>query len=88
MATTKTTTRKKLVFSTAVFITSTAIGAIPASAWSDQEKRDAYLNSGEFTNCDLKRLVFDQGYGSIETVKIAIGENVLEGLTKYTKKRW
>lgn len=43
MVKTKQTTRDKLVFSTAAFIASTAIGAVPASAWTEQEKRDAPL---------------------------------------------
>lgn len=87
MAVTKTIARKKLVFSTAAFIASTAIGAIPANAWTEQEKRDAYLNSEEFTECDLKRMAYDLGYGSYEIVKISIGEDILDGLTDHAKRK-
>ena len=82
----KPTTRKKLIYSTAAFIASTAIGAVPASAWTDEEARDAYQQSGEFTNCDIKRILADRGYGSDDSVKISIGENILDVSTEYAKE--
>lgn len=88
MQSTKTTTRKKLVFSTAAFIASTAIGEVPASAdWTEQDKRYAYTNSEEFTHCDLKRMVFQLEFDSYDTVKIRIGEDILEGNIKYAKSK-
>lgn len=90
MRTIKPTNRKKLVFSTAAFIASTAIGSVPVSAWTGQEKRAAYLNSGEFTNCDLKRLVQDHknsGYGnSYDEVMFRIGRDILVGNTQGAKR--
>lgn len=77
-------TRKKLIYSTAAFIASTAIGSIPASAWTEQEKRDAYINSGEFTNCDLRRMLFGE-YDTFDRVKIRIGKQILQGFTKGAK---
>jgi len=90
MTKTKQTTRKKLIYSTAAFIASTAIGSIPASAWTEQEARGAFEQSSEFTDCDLNRLVADKWLGSYKNttdrVKIRIGEYILDGITEAAKR--
>ena len=68
----------KLLVTSAAFATTTAMGALPASAASEDAAIDAFYRGNEFTFCDLKYLQNMWGKSNFEA-KVFAGEKILAG---------
>lgn len=70
--------RRKLLVTSAAFATTTAMGALPSNAASDDAAIDAFYSGQEFTFCDLKYLQNMWGKSNYEA-KVFAGRKILTG---------
>ena len=74
----KTINRRKLLVTSAAFATTTAMGALPVLAASEDAAIDAFYRGKEFTFCDLKYLQNMWGKSNLDA-KVFAGQKILAG---------